>query len=285
MSHAVPWLIIGLVLVALVATGTWLLLRRRARKLARKVAKRTGGVRYPVVLAHGIMGFDELRLGPAGAAYFRGVRPRLEALGSKVYSVRVPPTASVAQRAEKLAEAIRALDAKKVNIVAHSMGGLDARYAISRLGLSSKVASLTTIGTPHRGTPIADIGTNLLGAGPVLLKALRQLGLDVTGLTDLTTLAMSQFNANVPDAKGVCYASLLAQAAGGFSNPLLWPTHRFLLDRAGPNDGLVPLTSQEWGEVIGKVDADHWAQIGWIPGFDAAALYEQVLNELRGRGL
>ncbi|MFL5322368.1 MAG: lipase family alpha/beta hydrolase [Myxococcaceae bacterium] len=286
MSHAVLISAFAALLVLLLASATWLLLRRRSRKLGRRVAKRAPRVRYPVVLAHGIMGFDELKLGPAGAAYFRGVRPRLEAMGSKVYALRVPAVASVALRAERLAQAIRELDADKVNIVAHSMGGLDARYAITRLGLSKKVASLTTVGTPHRGTPLADIGTHLLGAGPVLMKALQQLGLDVTGFADLTTLRMAAFNADVPDVKSVCYASMLAQAAGGFSvaNPLLWPTHKYLMEKAGPNDGLVPVASQQWGEVFGTVDADHWAQIGWMPGYDAAALYERVVEELRGRG-
>ena len=53
---------------------------------------------------------------------------------------------------------------------------------------------------------------------------------------------------------------------------------------AGANDGCVPAVSQPWGEVWGHVDADHWAQIGWSKHFDAAAFYEGILRELRGRG-
>jgi hypothetical protein len=46
----------------------------------------------------------------------------------------------------------------------------------------------------------------------------------------------------------------------------------------------VPVTSQHWGEVLAEIEADHWAQIGWSRHFDAAAFFEQILRELRGRG-
>src|SRR5438876_4768867 len=142
------------ILVA-VALVRWLRARRRR-------ARRPARPRHPVVLAHGFLGFDELALGSEKHAYFRGIAARLEQMGATVYTPRVPPAAAIATRAERLADLIRALPDQRVNIVAHSMGGLDARYAISRLGLSDKVASLTTIGTPHLGTPIADIGSRLL---------------------------------------------------------------------------------------------------------------------------
>jgi len=68
-------------------------------------------------------------------------------------------------------------------------------------------------------------------------------------------------------------------------NPLLIPTHRFLIDRVGPNDGLVPASSQQWGDVLGSVEADHWAQIGWSRSFDAPAFYERIVDDLKRRGL
>jgi hypothetical protein len=57
-----------------------------------------------------------------------------------------------------------------------------------------------------------------------------------------------------------------------------------LKKRAGDNDGLVPAASQRWGEVIARVEADHWAQIGWSDGFDTAELYLRVVQELKARG-
>jgi hypothetical protein len=67
-------------------------------------------------------------------------------------------------------------------------------------------------------------------------------------------------------------------------HPVLWPTHQYLARRDGPNDGVVQLASQRWGEVIAELEADHWAQIGWSPWFDSAEFFEELLRELRGRG-
>ena len=58
-----------------------------------------------------------------------------------------------------------------------------------------------------------------------------------------------------------------------------------VLWRDGDNDGLVPVRSQRWGEVIDEVDADHWAQIGWSTNFDAPALFERLLQQLAARRL
>src|SRR6185369_6230360 len=104
-------------------------------------------------------------------------------------------------RAEALAGCVRALPSRKVNILAHSMGGLDARFAIARLGLADRVASLTTVATPHRGTALADLGKGLVGGR--LGHALGRLGVPLDGLNDLTTVRTGDFNATVPDASGV----------------------------------------------------------------------------------
>jgi triacylglycerol lipase len=162
------------------------------------------------------------------------------------------------------------------------MGGLDVRYAIAKLGLADRVASLVTIGTPHFGTPVADLGVRL--SDLLRLKALLGRVVDVDAFYDLTTERMERFNREVPDAPGVAYCSVLARIERASAHPLLWPTHTYLSERAGDNDGVVPLESQRWGEVIKQIEADHWAQIGWSPGFDALAFYEELLRELRGRG-
>jgi triacylglycerol lipase len=167
-----------------------------------------------------------------------------------------------------------------VNIVAHSMGGLDARYAISRLGLADRVASLVTIGTPHLGTPLADAGHAVFGR---ITRLLRKL-VDLTGFGDLTSEGMAKFNLEVPDAPGVAYASVVGRSGRLKTNPLLWPSHLYLAEFSGPNDGVVPTTSQGRGEVLREIEADHWAQIGWGRGFDAVSFYEELLRELRGRG-
>jgi hypothetical protein len=95
---------------------------------------------------------------------------------------------------------------------------------------------------------------------------------------------MAAFNEEVSDARGVWYASVVAHASGRSVHPLLWPTHRILTELGGPNDGVVPLASQAWGEVVAEIEADHWAQIGWSRHFDAAELFEELLRELRANG-
>lgn len=164
------------------------------------------------------------------------------------------------------------------------MGGLDARYAIARLGLASRVASLTTIGTPHLGTPIADFGTQI-GETIGLARVLELIGVDTSAFYDLTTAKVAELNLTVPNVPGVAYASVVGVARAKLrTHPLLLPGYLYLSSRAGANDGLVPADSQRWGDVLYQIEADHFAQIGWSKHFDAAAFYDQLLTELRGRG-
>lgn len=272
---------VGLMLLA-VALGLWARHRRLTAQVGRKLRKPATQLKHPLVLAHGLAGFDEIALAGVRREYFRGVPVKLTALGAQVHLPKLSPFASVPQRAQQLADAVNALQAKKVNLIAHSLGGLDARYAISKLGLATKVASLITIGTPHHGTPVADFGTSL-GAKLGLKAILDGLGVDVSVFFELTTAHMKGFNLDVPDAKGVWYGSFTARAGDGM-NPLLKPMVMLLEHKAGPNDGLVPAASQRWGEVLAEVDADHWAQIGWSEAFDAPGLYLRAVDELKARG-
>jgi triacylglycerol lipase len=278
--EAWPWL--ALAALAAGAAALWLRTRRRWRT---RRAHRRATPRYPVVLAHGLLGFDEIRLGRARHDYFRGVSSRLEQDGCVVHRCRVARTASVAERAAELAAFVRAVPARRVNLVAHSMGGLDARYALARLGLDRSVASLTTVGTPHLGTPLADLGAGL-GRVARLWPALERMGLNVEAFHDLTTERMAEFNRAVPDARGVMYASVVgAPPRRREVTPLLVPSWLWLGAAEGANDGMVPAASQRWGDVLREIDADHFAQIGWSRRFDAAGFYAELLRELRGRGM
>ena len=280
-GEAWPWIALG---AALAAGALWLALRRR-RFPARPAHLRRATPRYPVVLAHGLMGFDEIRLGRARHDYFRGISARLERDGCVVHRCRVARTASIADRAAELAEFVRAIPARRVNLVAHSMGGLDARYALARLGLARSVASLTTVGSPHRGSPLADLGDGIAmraGAG----AALARIGWSIDALHDLTTANMSEFNRAVADARGVMYASVVgAPRSRRGVTPVLVPSWLWLGGAEIPNDGMVPASSQRWGDVVFEIEADHFAQIGWSRRFAAEDFYSDLLRELRGRGM
>lgn len=116
------------------------------------------GPPYPVVLVHGFSGWTDF--GPL--EYFFDVVDDLYATrGEVVVAPALPPYDASDQRAIVLAAAVDDVLARtnkaKVHLIAHSQGGLDSRYLISTLGYGDRVATLTTISTPHRGTPMADV--------------------------------------------------------------------------------------------------------------------------------
>lgn len=235
--------------------------------------------RTAVVLVHGILGFGSIGVGRARIHYFRRVARRLEARGVDVTIARLPMLGGVPARGLALCAQLDQLPHEHIVLVAHSLGGLDARWALARGGLGARVRTLITIGTPHRGTPIADALAR--GSAATLRRALARLGLGSDGVDWLTTERLATFNREVADVAGVTYASIVTATANPRRiHPLLRVTHAYLAS-AGPSDGLVPATSQAWGAVIAEAEVDHWAQIGWSGRHDAAALVERALEAVR----
>ena len=289
------WVIAAALLLLLALCCGWLAWRKRRRIAAEAApppapaAKRVLTVRsrwqtrHPIVLAHGWGCIDRVLPTQLGYSSFRDIPDALRACGHEVHVARVAPTASIALRARQLAQQIIALD-QRVNVIAHSMGGLDARLAIASHGLSERVASLTTLGTPHHGTPLADVAL-ALGDFRRARGFMRRMGLDMDGIYDLSTARMRTFNQAVPDAPGVFYGHALAAVDRGAVHAMLAVAHRFLLRAAGPNDGVVPALSQRWGEALEEIAADHWAQIGWFVRFDVHAFYARLVRRLVEREL
>ncbi|MBZ0239005.1 MAG: hypothetical protein K8M05_42230, partial [Deltaproteobacteria bacterium] len=110
--------------------------------------------------------------------------------------------------------------------------------------------------------------------------ALARMGVGSDAVDWLTTERLARFNEEIADVPGVRYACVVGATADARKvHPLLRVTHTFLRAH-GPNDGLVTAASQSWGEVITEAELDHWAQVGWAGGHDAAALVERVLAHL-----
>ena len=113
------------------------------------------GTRYPLLMVHGVF-FRDFRY----FNYWGRIPKELKKNGAEIYLGEQQSAASVQDSAAELAEKIGSIISEtgcgKVNIIAHSKGGLDARYAVSRLGMDKYVASLTTVNTPHRGCIFAD---------------------------------------------------------------------------------------------------------------------------------
>jgi triacylglycerol lipase len=229
--------------------------------------------KYPIVLAHGLLGFDELRLAGKflpSVQYWRGIKEALNTNGIEVITTAVPASASIEQRGIALLEDIKAkAQGKTINIVAHSMGGLDARYLISNLKpWDLEIKTLTTIATPHRGSSFADFLFREIGEEnvPSVYKLLGRLNLDSGAFSQLTTQYMREsFNPANMDDPSVRYFSYGAQF-----RPPLWSVFRFSHDMIdvieGPNDGLVSVASSKWDEdgYKGTLDnVSHLDLINW----------------------
>jgi len=148
-------------------------------------------------------------------------------------------------------------NADKVNIIAHSKGGIDARYAISKLKIGEKVASLTTISTPHRGSCIADIATRLIPEDNHIIEQIIRLLAWLTGdpepagtqaIQELTREHMSIFNQDVPDYPGTYYQSYGSIMQDKLNDMFFMLNYNLLLKIEGDNDGMVSVLSSKWGD-------------------------------------
>lgn len=222
----------------------------------------------PIILHHGLFGYDSVGLGKFRWAYFQGIDKALRKAGHAVMMTKVHPTGGVVKRAEQLKQSVEAaLDAngfaasQKVLLVAHSMGGLDARYMISRLGMEKRVAGLLTVTAPHRGSPYADWCVRHLGKRLGGFELMELLGLDVSGIRDLTTEACANFNETVSDVPGVSYFSVTAAREWPKVAPWVLHSHKVIFEAEGDNDGLVSVKSGTWGRHLCTWRADHFHTI------------------------
>ena len=269
------------------------------------------GPPYPIVLAHGFFGFETLGLGEWDITdYFYEVPEHLETeLGeSLVYTPAVDPFNDSETRGEQLRAEIETILAEtghaRVNLIGHSQGGLDARYVAAVA--PEMVASVTTVATPHEGTPLLDVVVaatdNPFLRGPVnellrlvggvlwdevdedsdLFRALEQLSADGT----------AAFNEAYPDSEDVAYFSIAGRSGLVLAREQCvpdrevawiaqWDDERDPVDplfavseslfdgtfgAPEPNDGLVRVSSSRHGTFLGCVPADHLDEVGQLFG-------------------
>ena len=271
---------------------------------ADRAAERVCATTYPILLVHGVFFRDYRYLN-----YWGRIPAELERNGAVIYYGNHQSAASVADSGEEIAarikEIVRESGCDKVNIIAHSKGGLDSRYAISKLGMAHHVASLTTVNTPHRGCVFADYLLSLIpekqknAIASAYNTALKKLGDDrpdfLAAVSDLTAKACETLNAQLPDPEGVYIQSIgscLKHASGG-RFPLNL-TNRFVHLFDGENDGLVGRDSFRWGQNYHYLTAPEKRGISHgdmidlnrenIEGFDVREFYVKLVNELKIKG-
>ncbi len=261
--------------------------------------------KYPILFVHGVFFRDSKHFN-----YWGRIPRSLKARGATVYYGEHQSALAVADSGHELAARIRYIldryGCEKVNIIAHSKGGLDCRYAISEYGAAPYVASLTTINTPHRGCLFAD---RLLSLASDKLKkyistaynvTLRDLGDEdpdfMAAVTDLTAAECIKRNDKLTFPEGI-----YAQSVGSILRK--WHSGQFPLNLSyhyvkkfdGPNDGLVGEGSFAWGEKytlitvegshgVSHADVTDFTRAN-VKNFDVLEFYSSIVEDLKNRGL
>ena len=260
--------------------------------------------KYPILLVHGVF-FRDFRF----FNYWGRIPAALKRNGAEIYYGNQQSAASVEDSAKELAKRIESIvretGCEKVNVIAHSKGGLDSRYAVSRLGADKYVASLTTVNTPHRGCQFAEY---ILGkvsdsfcrsVADKYNGALKKLGDEnpdfISAVKDLTVSRCEELNKECPDVQGVYYQSVGSKSvnARGGKFPLNISYH-LVKYFDGDNDGLVSVSSMKWGANFtmltpkGKRGITHGDVIDLnrenIKSFDVREFYVGIVKDLKEKG-
>lgn len=274
---------------------------RRNKERALQAVCRT---KYPILMVHGVFFRDFEHLN-----YWGRIPKELQLNGATIYYGNHNSAAAVRDSAKELAARIHQIIDKtgceKLNVIAHSKGGLDMRAAIALTDVAPYIASLTTINTPHRGCQFADYLLNKIpekqqhmverayNAGAAKLGDVNPDFL--SAVYDLTFENCSKFNDEVKDDPDIYYQSVGSKLnqpmSGRFPLNFTYPLVKYF---DGANDGLVGEESFEWGQnyqfltTAGKRGISHGDVIDLnrenIPGFDVREFYVQLAVDLKKRG-
>ncbi len=254
--------------------------------------------KYPVVLVHGLAAKDF----PFCKA-FGSIPGFLHKQNIPTYVTNQDGVGTILNNAQQLKWEIericQAEDCEKVNLIAHSKGGLDARCMISQLGMHTHVASLTTLSTPHYGSRLS---TTLLKAPRWLIGVLcffingfyrifRDRKPDILAAArDITNEAMEDFNLRTPNHPAVYYQSYSSQASKVNAFLVYIPYQVSRHCEQDETDGLVSVQSSQWGNYRGQMDGNpNHLQMIALYGTKkkrqaVAEFYLHIITQLRDMG-
>lgn len=259
-------------------------------------------LKYPVLLCHGYGAISSL----VKPSPLYDVATLLRSHRVEAFAPPVIPYAKIEVRAQSWVKVIQELTETvpdgKLNIIAHSMGGLDMRYALSELGIARKVASLTTVSTPHRGTSLADL--TLKTPEPIrdrMADFLDWIGDRVypegecdseASAAQLTTAYITEvFNSKITNVDDIPYYSYSSAVGKGTGQPISVITryqNNHIYGIEGLNDGMVSVESARWGEHIKTSTLSHLEQMNLRVKNGRKDLYQSfwldVVKMLENRG-
>lgn len=259
----------------------------------------TISLKYPIILVHGIAAHDR----KSKIAFWGRIPNTLQSYGLDVYLGNTDAWGDYESNAELLKETIEGVlaktEKKKVNIIAHSKGGLDSRYLIWKYNYGNKIASLTTIATPHHGAELSELIYKRKAVhSPTVKRALRAFGKKYGDKNpnmyaanyQLTPEYMKQFNKQVLMDKRVYYQSYYTTMRNAFDDPMLFCWYLYIKRKTGENDGMVSKKSAEWGdnvfEIKGGISHHEIVDIKkkTISGIDIPQIYLNIVRDLGKRG-
>ncbi len=277
---------------------------QKHRLNAARAAQRICDTKYPILLVHGVF-FRDSRL----FNYWGRIPAELKKNGARIFygehdSAR-PVAESAAELADRIEWILKKTGAEKLNVIAHSKGGLDMRYALAHLGVAPCVASLTTVNTPHNGCVfanrllkkvpkrVADFVANAYDS--IAEKAGDESPRFMAAVQDLTDEACGARNEEMPLPEGVfCQSIGSCLKKGAAARFPLNLSYHIVKKYDGPNDGLVATTSFAWGERLtlleskGRRGISHGDMVDMnrenFRGFDVREFYVQLVSDLRERG-
>lgn len=257
---------------------------------------------HPVLICHGYGAFASL----VKPSPLFEIAIFMRSHGVLAFAPNIVPYAKIEIRSREWKSLIKELseryDIPKFNIIAHSMGGLDIRYALSKLELERYVASLTTVATPHHGTSLAEL---ILKAPDSVQDKLGDLfdwmgdrvypktKSDAIGsLKQLTrSYVQNRFNNEVQNLSSIPYQSFSAAVGKGTSAPIetvIRFQNNHIFEEEGPNDGMVSAKSAKWGDHIETAPISHLEQVSLRTDKDRVpivkAFWRSVLQTLEERG-
>jgi triacylglycerol lipase len=260
-------------------------------------------LKYPVLMIHGCGFRDKV----FGINYWGRIPKHMEKNGVKVYYGGTDAWGSIENNAQKIKEEIKNIVKKngigKFNVIAHSRGGLEARYLISSLKLSSMIASLTTISTPHRGVKAMNIASYIHNGFYKFASFFINLWFKILGdknpdfyksSRQLSEQECIEFNKINIDDRSIYYQSYAAKMKYFFSDLLFLFLNPFLKVTDGENDGLCPIESAKWGNFKGIITTEGKFGISHsgivdayrikYKGVDLLKLYLSILEDLEKNG-